>query len=137
MKSPDLSTTPTAGLLSLVELLKSQNVVLKLIDNPALNGGTPRAKTTLTIITARSQFEQKLIRDWKVEVLVVTKPKKGYGQVPKFSSAQIKETRHRGTADVPKAKANQYLSVSRQTPTAVLSDSGRFALLLLSCQHNN
>jgi len=126
VKSPDRLARSTTDLLALVNHLKTKDVQIQFIDQPALNTDSPQGEFMLTILGAVAQLERATIKERQAEGIALAKARGVYDRAPKLSADQIEQARRRITDGVPKSKIARDLNVSRQTLYTALASQGRY-----------
>ncbi len=126
VKSPDRLARSTTDLLALVNQLKTKDVQIQFIDQPALNTDSPQGQFMLTILGAVAQLERATIKERQAEGIALAKARGAYDRTPKLSPDQIEQARRRITDGVTKARVARDLGVSRQTLYTALAGQGRY-----------
>lgn len=126
VKSPDRLARSTTDLLALVNQLKSKDIQVEFIDQPALNTDSPQGEFMLTILGAVAQLERATIKERQAEGIALAKARGVYDRTPKLSPDQIELARRRIADGVTKSKVARDLGVSRQTLYTALAGQGRY-----------
>ena len=126
VKSPDRLARSTTDLLALVNQLKSKDIQVESIDQPALNTDSPQGEFMLTILGAVAQLERATIKERQAEGIALARARGVYDRTPKLSPDQIELARRRIADGVTKSKVARDLGVSRQTLYTALAGQGRY-----------
>jgi len=126
VKSPDRLARSTTDLLALVNQLKSKDIQVEFIDQPALNTDSPQGEFMLTILGAVAQLERATIKERQAEGIALARARGVYDRTPKLSPDQIELARRRIADGVTKSKVARDLGVSRQTLYTALAGQGRY-----------
>lgn len=126
VKSPDRLARSTTDLLALVNHLKTKDVQIQFVDQPALNTGSAQGEFMLTILGAVAQLERATIRERQAEGIALARARGVYDRTPKLSADQIEQARRSIAEGVPKARVARDLGVSRQTLYTALAGQGRY-----------